>query len=95
MKSAKPGKHTSAIEIQNISPFGIWLLIHEIEYFASFEDFPWFKNAKIEDIFNVQEEHPGHLYWPSLDIDLSVQSLVHPEQFPLVAKSRKRAAPKK
>ena len=29
-----------------------------------------------------------HLYWPDLDIDLAVESIDHPEQFPLVSKAR-------
>jgi hypothetical protein len=28
---------------------------------------------------------PEHLYWPDLDIDLSVESIEHPERFPLVS----------
>jgi hypothetical protein len=29
---------------------------------------------------------PHHLYWPDLDIDLAVESIRHPEQFPLVSR---------
>jgi hypothetical protein len=28
-----------------------------------------------------------HLHWPDLDIDLAVESIEHPERFPLIAKS--------
>jgi hypothetical protein len=27
-----------------------------------------------------------HLYWPDLDIDLAVESIRHPEKFPLVSR---------
>ena len=90
MKSVKSGKPTLGPESIHITPFGLWLLIGEREYFAGFENFPWFKGAKVEDVFQVEIPHPGHLYWPSLDIDLAVESLEFPERFPLVAKQKKR-----
>ena len=33
---------------------------------------------------------PGHLYWPELDVDLSVESIEHPERYPLKAKDLSR-----
>ena len=88
MKSASRGKNTSKVEILNISSFGIWVLAEEREYFASYLDFPWFKSATIGGILNVEMPHSGHLYWPELDVDLSVESLVSPENFPLVSGTR-------
>lgn len=89
-KSSARGKSTSAVEILNISAFGVWILVDDVEYFATYQDFPWFKDAKIGEILAVERPHPGHLYWPSLDVDLSVESLANPERFPLVARSKKR-----
>ena len=80
------GKRTSQVEVTNIDQFGFWILVQEKEYFLPYTDFPWFKNAKINDIFNVQLPSPDHLYWPSLDIDLSLESLTHPELYPLTYK---------
>jgi len=37
--------------------------------------------------------HPHHLYWPDLDIALAVESIDHPERFPLVSASIKRTQP--
>jgi hypothetical protein len=48
-----------------------------------FDEYPWFKNQKIEDIFNVKLYHEGHLHWPALDIDVEIDSLVEPEKYPL------------
>jgi hypothetical protein len=82
--------------VTNISGHGFWLLLGEREVFLSFKDFPWFRNASIGEISNVQRPHPHHLYWPDLDIDLAVDSIEHPERYPLVSKARsmrrKRAA---
>jgi hypothetical protein len=32
---------------------------------------------------NVRWPSPDHLHWPDLDVDLSVESIEHPEKFPL------------
>ncbi len=53
---------------------------------VSFDDFPWFKTSPIGGLLNVTLPHPGHLYWPELDIDLAVDSIEHPERYPLVSK---------
>jgi hypothetical protein len=86
-KSQRPGKNTS-VEVLNISAFGIWLFVDDQEHFASYEKFPWFRDAKVSAVLHVEQPHAGHLYWPDLDIDLSVESLKSPEKFPLVSKSK-------
>ena len=88
MKSAKLGKRTSIVEVTNVSKHGFWLLIRDKESFLSFEHFPWFRDAPIGHLVNVDLPSPHHLYWPDLDIDLAVESIDHPEQFPLVSKTR-------
>jgi hypothetical protein len=34
--------------------------------------FPWSKEAPIGKLLNLKLPHPGHLYWPDLNIDLSL-----------------------
>jgi hypothetical protein len=87
MKSAALGNGTSApIEILSVTAHGVWLIVDDREYFLSYVDFPWFKEARIGAILNVESPHTGHLYWPELDVDLAVRSLEDPAAFPLVAK---------
>lgn len=93
MKSVRRGKRTSAVEVTNISGRGFWLLINERELFVSYEQFPWFKQAVIGQILQVEMPNPDHLYWPDLDVDLAVESIEHPERFPLVSKARPTNAP--
>ena len=88
MKSAKLGRHTSAVEITNVSVHGFWLLIEDKEHFVSFDQFPWFRDAAIGQFVNVELPSAHHLYWPDLDVDLAVESIEHPERFPLVSKAR-------
>ena len=92
MKSSRHGKDTSAVELANVSPHGLWLFIGEREYFLPFSDFPWFADASIRSLANVQRPSENHLYWPDLDIDLSIESIEHPERYPLISKSANRQA---
>ena len=87
MKSAAHGPSTSPVEVTNVSPHGFWLFIGEREMFVSFRDFPWFKDASIREITNVELPSPHHLYWPALDVDLAVASIEHPEKYPLVSQA--------
>ncbi len=88
MTSAKPGKRTSDVEVTNVSKHGFWLLIGEKERFVAFEQFPWFRDAPIGHLLNVELSSAHHLYWPDLDVDIAVESIDHPERFPLVSKVR-------
>lgn len=89
MTFAKNGKCISKRpEITNISPFGIWMLYNEREYYLNFKHFPWFENASIKEIYNFDFLHGHHLYWESLDIDLSIEQLIDPEKWPQIAKPR-------
>jgi hypothetical protein len=87
MKSHTRGSNTSVVEVTHISNHGVWLLLAERELFMPFADFPWFKTAPVGSILNVELSHPGHLHWPDLDVDLAVESIEHPDQFPLVSKT--------
>lgn len=88
MTSVAPGTSTSEVEVTNVSKHGFWLLIRDQEVFVPFAEFPWFRDAPIGQLLNVQLPSPHHLYWPDLDVDLAVDSLFHPERFPLVSRAR-------
>lgn len=80
------GENTSLTEVTNVSAHGLWLLSGETELFLSYKDFPWFKNAPIREVLNVEEPTPGHFYWPDLDVDIGLETIENPERFPLKAK---------
>lgn len=86
MKSATHGMPTCVTEVTNISRHGFWLLLEDRELFLPFEEFPWFLGASVGAILNVERPHPYHLHWPELDVDLAVESIEHPERYPLVAR---------
>ena len=81
------GSSTSGPEVTNVSRHGLWLLLESEELFMPFESFPWFREAPIGKVLHVEQPSPHHLYWPDLDIDLSVESIRHPEQFPLISRA--------
>jgi hypothetical protein len=90
MKSSVRGKSTSEAEVTNIDTFGFWLLVRGKEYFLPYDEYPWFRDARVRDILNVTLAGEGHLHWPALDVDLSVEALEHPESFPLTARVRRK-----
>jgi hypothetical protein len=91
MKSALPGRGISEAEVTNVSRHGFWLLVLGRELFVPFEKFPWFRDVPLGKLLQVELSHPTHLYWPALDIDLAVESIEHPERFPLVSRARSNA----
>ena len=88
MRSAQRGRNISVVEVANVSPHGFWLLVEERERFVPFKDFPWFRDATIAELTNVELPSPHHLYWPDLDVDLAVDALDHPERYPLVSRAQ-------
>jgi len=85
-RSEQPGSATSNVEVTNVSRHGFWLWLRDRELFVPFADFPWFADAPIAKLVNVQWPANDHLYWPDLDVDLSVRSIDHPEEFPLISR---------
>jgi hypothetical protein len=86
MISSRHGKYILA-NVENITPFGIWMYIKDKEYFLNYKDYPYFKNQTIGSILNVRLIHGFHLYWPELDVDLELENLENPEKYPLKDKA--------
>ncbi|HEY2090285.1 MAG TPA: DUF2442 domain-containing protein [Thermoanaerobaculia bacterium] len=83
MKSPQHGVSTSDVEITNISRHGFWIWLGNRELFVSFEEFPWFRDASVAKLTAVEWPTADHLYWPDLDIDISIRSIERPGEFPL------------
>ena len=69
-------------------------MVNEHEFFMPFTEFPWFLKATIEQIYNVEFFYGKHLHacpkkleraetGSVLDIDIDLESLKHPELYPL------------
>lgn len=83
MPSESLGRNIFSGEVTAIGRDGFWLLCSEREYFVPYENYPVFKRASVEQIYDVQEVGPGQLHWESLDADIEIAALEHPERFPL------------
>ena len=80
-----PGIATSAPEITNIEKLGFWILLDNRELFLAYETFPWFRDATVGMILDVERPHADHLRWPQLDVDLTIDSIENPGNYPLLA----------
>lgn len=87
MSSVAPGPSISGAEVTNVSRHGLWVLVDDEEMFLPYDQFPWFLKASIEAVLNLERPRPHHLYWPDLDVDLTVDSIRNFEQYALRAKS--------
>ena len=85
-KSESIGGNTLAAEVLNISRHGFWLMVDRREYFLDFDLFPWFRQATVDQLCEVELWHKEHLYWPALDVDLDLDRIERPEKYPLVAR---------
>ena len=81
-----PEPSTSVAEVTHVSRGGFWLLLDTEELLVPFASFPWFRKATIDQLMDVQWPTADHLYWPQLDVDLSVASIRDPGAFPLIVR---------
>jgi hypothetical protein len=88
MRSAPRGKITSDVEVTNIAVHGFWVLVDDHEFFLPYDQFPWFRDAAVSQIVRIERPGREHLHWPDLDVDLTLDSIEHPERYPLVSKAR-------
>jgi hypothetical protein len=84
------GIGTSAAEVTNVSSHCFWLLLADEELAVPFAEFPWFKQAPIEQLLDVERPTSNHLYWPQLDIDLSIESIRNPAGSPMISQRETR-----
>ena len=92
MKLQRHGESTSALEVTNIESKGFWLFIDGRELYLDYTTFPWFLDAPVKKIIDVERESNGSLHWPQLDVDLTIEMIEHPERFPLKAKCVEQVA---
>ena len=77
------GQSISEVDISLVTAKGFWVLVRSKEYFLSFDEYPWFRNARIAEVMNVELRSKNHLRWNDLDVDLELDSLEYPERYPL------------
>ena len=77
--------NTSVIVLM-INAQGIMISVGGQDFFLSYNRIPWMRDASIKDVLNVQMSGAEAVEWPALDVDLEIDSLRHPERYPLLIK---------
>ncbi len=75
-----------SVSVLMINAQGIMISVKGNDYFLSYNRIPWMKDASIRNVLNVKLEGRDAISWPDLDVDLEIESLRHPERYPLVMK---------
>ena len=84
--SFKNNSANTSVSVLMINAQGIMLSVLGHDYFLSYNRIPWMQDAPIRSVLNVQMSGPAAIEWPDLDVDLEIDSLRHPERYPLVIK---------
>ena len=82
----KSNSQDTQVSVLMINDQGIMLSVKGNDYFISYNRIPWMKNACISDALDVQMSGRNAIEWSKLDVDLEIESLKHPERYPLIMK---------
>lgn len=74
---------TTTAEVTMINARGILLFVGGKEYYLSYDRYPWFRNAKVSDVLDVTMPDEESLRWDAIDVDLEIDSIIHPERYPI------------
>ncbi|HEX9172450.1 MAG TPA: DUF2442 domain-containing protein [Telluria sp.] len=72
----------SSAEVTSIHRHGFWLQCGEEELYLSFVEFPLFEYATVGQICAIECVTANRLYWPALELDLSLEAIRNPVVFP-------------
>ena len=67
-----------------INSQGVLLSVCGHDYFLSYNRVPWMRDASISEVLDVRMSGRNAIEWPLLDVDLEIDSLRHPERYPLL-----------
>lgn len=85
MKLEHHGKSIS-VAVDKITKEGVWLSIDSHSYLLDFIRYPWFENAQASKVFQAEPIGREGICWDELDIDLSLDSILNPDRYPLKAR---------
>ena len=79
-------KQPTSVAVLMINAQGMLITVQGQDYFLSYNRVPWLRDARISSVLNVRISVPRAIEWPDLDVDLEIESLRHPERYPLIIK---------
>ena len=83
---SKNNTNNTSVSVLMINGQGIMISVFGQDYFLSYNRIPWMRDASINDVLNIQMCGKEAIEWPALDVDLEIDSLRHPERYPLIIK---------
>ena len=84
--NSKSNTNNTSVSVLMINNQGIMISVGGQDHFLSYNRIPWMREASINDVLNIQMCGDEAIEWPALDIDLELDSLRHPERYPLLIK---------
>ena len=84
MKFSRGGRSTFPVSVGALNRRGFWLRLGTRRVFVAYRASPWFRELTVRELARVRRPAPNHLRWPEFDIDLEVESIERPDEFPLV-----------
>ena len=82
----KNNTSSTSADVLMINDRGIMISVQGQDYFLSYNRVPWMRDATINEVLDVQMSGKNAIEWPKLDVDLEIDSLKHPERYPLLIK---------
>ena len=76
----------TSVAVLMINSQGMMLSVQGQDYFVSYNRVPWLRDARVSNALNVRMSGSRAIEWPDLDVDLEIESLKHPERYPLLIK---------
>jgi len=87
-KTLKENSANTYAKVLVVTANGMLISIPAGDFFLPYSQYPWFKDAKVSDVMNVKMVGDDDLRWDALDVDLEIDSIIHPEKYPLIYKAQ-------
>ena len=84
--SSNNNSQLTSVAVLMINAQGMLITVQGQDYFLSYNRVPWLRDARVSSVLNVRMSGSRAIEWPELDVDLEIESLKHPERYPLVMK---------
>ncbi len=84
--SLKNNTNSTLADVLMINDRGIMISVLGQDYFLSYNRVPWMRDATINEVLDIRMSGKNAIEWPKLDVDLEIESLRHPERYPLLIK---------
>ena len=78
--------NSTSADVLMINDRGVMISVLGQDYFLSYNRVPWMRDATINEVLDVRMIGKNAIEWPKLDVDLELESLKHPERYPLLIK---------